>query len=144
MRTIALALCLAACSAPVPGPRPLSVTGHLEPSPELSDVTWRASERWTEATYGWVSLTPGPGLPVRRGSCPNGSAACWLPKIPAIHVTPGLLARPDAFLECAIIHELGHAFGLGHSTERSSVMWPELNVPCTITPADVENLYELD
>ena len=38
------------------------------------------------------------------------------------------------------LHELGHFFGLGHSTSKDSVMHVPLPIPATPTPEDVRNV----
>ena len=40
------------------------------------------------------------------------------------------------FIRTTLIHELGHAVGIGHSTDDSSVMYPRLNGKALLTTAD--------
>ena len=40
------------------------------------------------------------------------------------------------FIRTTLIHELGHAVGIGHSADDDSVMYPRLNSKASVTTAD--------
>lgn len=142
-RPIILALCLAACSDPPPSDR-LDPTGFLDVEQPLAAATWTAAERWSAATHGLVSHTPGRGWKVRVADCPNpGWAGCAVRHRREIRVPYRELARDPEVVTCILVHELGHAYGLDHVEDRASIMWPYLSTPCPIYEGDIAELYSL-
>ena len=45
-------------------------------------------------------------------------------------------------LRALLLHELGHAMGLGHSTDKKSVMYPTVSQATTLTQGDLSGIKE--
>lgn len=128
MRLLVLVVLLASCPASVQM-RPDRIVWSDTPTIGTDDSSLEDDIDWAVSQWGWGSPQSGcegADICVRRGFLvANGPAgrAEW----------PGRSNRCDVWVyrpindPVIVAHEIGHCFGLGHSTHPRSVMYPEIN-----------------
>lgn len=102
---------LAAC-APVGGIM-------LSPTPDVFNDTQRAALAINEAIGAEKVVLGTGGLHVTLGDQPCGFFDGLI-----IQVSRECVAYGRDASECVIVHEVGHALGIGHSQDQKSVMYP--------------------
>ena len=122
MKTFCLSLallCLSACAeyrwaAPI----------AWQASPELRNVTAKAIAEW-QSVSGFATVERAGGIVVRYGNVSEASTA-WT--VDGAHITGATVTISPSHVSSLyrlVLHEMGHALGLAHSTVKQSIMYAE-------------------
>lgn len=124
-----LFLFLTGCASTLPTTQRISLTESSNLSPKITRITDRIKKHFKLMKFNQALSDPMEKRKVliQAGGtrspelgfceCSRRTNSC------TIGFSPSIETESDLFIEVVILHEIGHAFGLKHSEDRSSIMF---------------------